>query len=454
MKRAKWWVATGALLLLAIAALTLQKGGRTEQVAYRTAPVRKGSIRAVVASTGRLAPLNIVEVGSQISGYIREVFANDNDRVKKDQILARIDPVLYAGQVAEARARLAKAKMEHLEIDDAIHVARASLKSAEAQQFVARATLADAQRTYTRLDTLAGRRAMAGAERDTALTRRDQAIGRLQMAEAQVETAGAQLARALGKRKTAAASVDERRAGLDLAGIKLDYCTIRSPIDGVVIRRDVDPGQSIAATLQSPVFFEIAEDLTRMQVEVDVSEADVGRIEAGQTVEFTVDAFADRTFTAVVRQVRNAATSIQNVVTYKVVADVDNDQRLLRPGMTANVAILVSAVKKALLLPNAALRYRPGVAAKVRSGAPEKRPVPETLHRRSSGIQRRARVYVPGENGPEAIEVILGITDETETEVIGDDLAEGNRVIIGKAVSKPDRMKTAGSLLSRLRPKG
>ena len=534
MKRAKWWAAATAIVLLMAVILARQKGARTEALPYRTAPVRRASLTAVVSSTGRLAALHTVEVGSQVSGYIEEVLVDDNAEVEKGQVLARIDPSLYAGQVAEVQARLEKAKVECREMDAAIRAARASLKSAEAQRSVAQAVLDDALRNYSRYDALAGKQAMAGAERDAALARRDQALGNRQMAEARIEAARAQLAGTLAKKKVVSANVDERRAGLDLARIKLDYCTIRSPINGVVIRRDVNQGQSVSATLHAPVFFEIAEDLTRMQVEVDVSEADVGRIRAGQAVEFTVDAYADRRFTATVRQIFNTATSIQNVVTYKVVADVDNQQRLLRPGMTADAAVRVAVVKDALVLPNAALRFRPEGAAGRRSGAGARRPVQETalyrktvdalalrpdqsaelaqilqqgrqklkqayamaesgqdlkpawhafftrfltelapildpgqlvrfkvyrerlletLKKRSSGVRRRARIYVPGANGPEAVAVVVGITDETETEVIGDELAEGDRVIIGKAAPRADRVNTVGSLLSRLRSK-
>ena len=174
-----------------------------------------------------------------------------------------------------------------------------------------------------------------------------------------VSTAKAHLEMAQAQEKCAKSMISEREAGLSLAKIKLGYCTIRSSIEGVVISREVDVGQTVAATLQSPILFTIAEDLTRMQVEVDVSEADVGRIRTGQNVEFTVDAFPDRAFKAHVRQVRNAATSIQNVVTYKIVAHMNNDSLLLRPGMTANVAVMVSTIKENLTIPNSALSFKP-----------------------------------------------------------------------------------------------
>jgi HlyD family secretion protein len=531
MKRVKWQAGTGAILLLLGAVLLLRTGSHRDQGVYRTVAVRRGDLKATVASTGRLAPVNTVEVGSQVSGNIRSILVDYNTEVKRDQILALIDSALYAGQVEQAEAQLDKAKTEEIGINHAIAIAQGTLHSAEAQLFASRAAFEDAERIYTRLNTLVARRIAAGAEKDTALARRDQTAAGVRMAEAQIETAKAQLKRALVQKQNASANVAEKRAGLELAKIKLDYCTIKAPIDGAVILRNADQGQTVAATLQSPVLFTIAEDLKRMQVEVDVSEADVGRIKAGQTIEFNVDAYQDKTFTAIVRQIRNSATNINNVITYKVVADVDNGQLLLRPGMTANAAILVSTVEKTLLVPNAALRFKPAADAigahkpaaqrpakegdlyKKTVAALELKPnqsdelariierarpklrtayaMPEedrdlqmawraffnqilkelaqvldqsqlvkfkifrerlidSLKKRAIDKQRCARVYLLREGTPEPADVVVGITDETETQLIGNDLAEGDLVIVGKAVAQAERSKT--SLFSKLKP--
>ncbi len=533
MKRIKWWAGAVTALIFIGVVFILQSGSRTDRQTYRTIPVRRGDLKATVASTGRLAPVNTVEVGSQVSGNIRSILVDYNSEVRKNQILARIDSALYAGQVDQAAAQVKKAMSEQTEARNAVAVARGALHGAEAQLFAARAALDDAERIYTRLNTLAERRIVAGAERDTALARRDQAGGGVRMAEAQIESAKAQLGRALAQNQNAVANVAEKQAGLDLAQTKLDYCTIKSPIDGIVIQRNVDQGQTVAATLQSPLLFTIAEDLKRMQVEVDVSEADVGRVETGQTVEFNVDAYPDKTFSATVRQVRNSATNINNVITYKVVAEVDNSRLLLRPGMTANAAILVSTVRDALLVPNAALRYKPEAGAAGVSKTRGHRPVREgeffkktaaalelspdqsdelaniierarrklrdayalpeqdrdpqlawhaffsqilkelaqvldqrqlarfkvfrerlsqSIKHRAASQQRRARVYLLRDNAPEPVDVIIGITDETETQLIGDDLAESDRVIVGKASAPGRRGKASASLFSRLKP--
>jgi HlyD family secretion protein len=329
---------------------------------FKQAAVTKGDILAMVASTGRLNPLNTIKVGTQVSGTVKEIYADFNSAVKKDQVVALIDPAIYAAQVAQAKAQLLKVRAQLEESNRSIEVADAGIKSAaaqvqSAQVQSAQATLKDARLKYKRLAKLGD--VIAQADVDAALAKRDNAKGVLDMAKATVLSAKAQFNRTVAQKKGVAAAIYEKEAALNLAQIKLRYCTISSPIDGVVISRDVDVGQTVAATLQSPVLFTIAEDLTRMQVEVDVSEADVGRIKNSQGVIFSVDAFVEKKFGAKVREVRNAATNIQNVITYKVVADVDNNNLLLRPGMTANVNIVVAKVKGVLKLPNGALRFKP-----------------------------------------------------------------------------------------------
>ena len=534
MKKKTWAVLAVLFVISAVGASFFFDEEDVSGNAYRTATVKKGDIRAVVSSTGKLAPLNTVTVGSQVSGNIKALFADYNSVVKKDQVVALIDPAVYEGQVAQARAQLLYARMQLHERQKETAAAGAGVENARAGLFSTSATLKEAEINYTRLDGLAGRKIVAGAELDSALARRDNARGGLRMAQARVTTAEAQLEMAKAQEKCAKAMIAEREAGLRLAEIKLGYCTIRSSIDGEVISRDVDVGQTVAATLQSPVLFTIAEDLTRMQVEVDVSEADVGRIRTGQAVEFTVDAFPDRTFEAHVRQVRNVATSIQNVVTYKIIADVANDSLLLRPGMTANVTIMVSTVKDSLTIPNSALRFKPpGIikeAVAQKSPPIRDRPffkktveaisldpeqseelvriiqqaqkklkaayaLPEgdrdmqqawrgffsqvltQLHKilkeeqlpkfmayrsylkdaraqRSRRGGRPAKVYVSGENGPEAVRVTVGITDDNKTQVMEGGLKEGDRVIIGLAVGSGANHKPSANLFSNLLKKG
>jgi HlyD family secretion protein len=535
MKKKRIWMFLAALfVVLAICAAFLLREENLSREAYRTATVKRGNIKAVVSSTGKLAPLNTVTIGSQVSGNIKALYADYNSTVKKDQVVALIDPAIYEGQVSQARAQLLHARMQLHERQKETSAVRAGVQNAEASLFSARAMVREAELNYTRLADLACQRIVPKADLDSALARRDNARGSLEMALAKVTTAKAQLEMALVQEKCAKALIVEREAGLSLAEIKLGYCTIRSSIEGVVISRDVDVGQTVAATLQSPVLFTIAEDLTRMQVEVDVSEADVGQIRTGQDVEFTVDAFPERTFRASVHQVRNAATSIQNVVTYKIIADVNNDSLLLRPGMTANVTVMVATVKNSITIPNSALRFKP--PGKIKEAKAQKRPsvqdrpfykktvealgldkkqseefsriiqhaqkklktaysLPDDsrdmeqawrgffvqvfthLHKilredqhekfmayrsrlKDAGERRRlqrgrqATVYVPGEEGPVATRVIVGITDDSETQVIGGDLKEGDRVIVGLALGSEKNFKPSGNLLSNLLRKG
>lgn len=529
-KKRTWTFLTALLVVLAMGAAFLLNEEDTPGSAYRTATVKRGDIKAAVSSTGKLAPLNTVTIGSQVSGNIKALYADYNSVVKKDRVVALIDPAIYEGQVSQAGAQLLHARMQRYERQKETAAARAGVQNAEANLFSARSTFREAELNYTRLSGLASNKIVATSQLDSALARRDNARGNVQMAQAKVTTAKAQLEMAQAMEKCAQALIAEREAGLSLAEIKLGYCTIRSSIDGVVISRDVDVGQTVAATLQSPVLFTIAEDLTRMQVEVDVSEADVGRIRTGQAVEFSVDAFPDRTFRASVRQVRNAATSIQNVVTYKIIADVNNDSLLLRPGMTANVTVLVATVKDCLKIPNSALRFKP--PGKIKEAKAQKSPpiqdrpfykktveavgldkkqsdkfariiqkaqeklkaayaLPEgdrdmeqawrgffvqvftrlhkilredqlpkfmayRSHLKDAGERRRlqrgrqARVYVPGEKGPEAVRVTVGITDDNETQIIGSEIKEGDRVIVGLAFGSDTNPKPSANLFSNL----
>jgi len=535
MKKKKTWMFLAALLVaLAIAAIFLLGEGGDAKDGYRTATVKKGDIKSTVASTGRLAPLNTVEVGSQVSGNIKEIHVDYNSVVKKDQLIALIDPDIYAGQVNQAKAQVEKARIELLRMRSETVAARAAEQNAKAQLFSAGATLKESELNYHRKAELAKRQVLSAGELDSALARRDNAQGAVEMAEAQLGTSKAQIEKALAMEKYAMAEIAEKEANLYLAQLKLNYCTIRSPIDGVVITRNVDVGQTVAATLQSPVLFTIAEDLTRMQVEVDVSEADVGQIRPGQGVEFTVDAFPDKAFHAKVRQVRNSATTIQNVVTYKIVADVNNDSLLLRPEMTANVTIVLATVGDTLKIPNAALRFKPpGKIGEARDK--ERPPIPERpFYKRTvealgldpgqsrelvaiiargeqklraayslpeadrdleqawraffvqvftdlykilredqhdrfaayrselkeerkqrEGIRsRRAAVYIPGDKGPVALSIRVGISDESETQVIDGDLNEGDRVIVGLALAADKTSGKPGSIFMSLFRRG
>ena len=360
MKKLKVWLGLAAVVIAAAAIMLLfftQKGEAPPK--FKTAVVERGKISAVVTSTGTVTPLNTVKVGSQISGNIQDLYVDYNSPVKKDQIVAVIDKAVYEAQLEQAKAELQMARTQLLERRKEIVAAQAGIESAEATLSSEKATLREAQLQYERQVKLIEKKTVSQSAFDEALTRRENARGNVEVAKAKVEAAKAQLQSLSAQEEGVQALIAERQAALKLAEVKLNYCTIRSPIDGVVIERSVDVGQTVAASLQSPVLFTIAEDLTRMQLEIDVSEADVGQVKQGQLTEFTVDAYPEKKFNASVRQVRNAPTSIQNVVTYKVIADVNNRQGLLRPGMTANVSIIVAEEDDVLKIPNAALRFRP-----------------------------------------------------------------------------------------------
>jgi len=289
-------------------------GGESQ---YRTVKVERGDIRVAISATGTLSATSTVTVGSQISGQIIEVLADFNSQVKKGDVLARIDPSTYEAQIEQGNAQIA--------------AARASLEQA-------RATLRNAELDYRRKAELGERKLVSQADVD-------QARAAYEQARAQVEATEAQIRQQIASTQT--------------TRVNLDRTVIRSPVDGVVLTRAVEPGQTVAASLQAPELFTIAEDLSKMKIELAVDEADIGQVRPGQTVTFTADAFLDRQFRGVVEQVRLAATTNNNVVTYPVVVSVDNSDGTLLPGLTVNAEIEVSNRQGVLKVSNAALRYKP-----------------------------------------------------------------------------------------------
>ncbi|MEI2456513.1 MULTISPECIES: efflux RND transporter periplasmic adaptor subunit [Lysobacter] len=285
--------------------------------AYRTAKIERGDIRVAISATGALAAISTVDVGSQISGQVTEVLVDYNDRVSKGQVIARIDPATYEAQIAQGSAQ--------------IQNARASLATAQA-------TLRNAELDYQRKSELAAKQLVSRSDADLARAARDQARAQLNGAQAQIE---------------------QQIASTQTTRLNLQRTVIRAPVDGVVLTRSVEPGQTVAASLQSPVLFQIAEDLSKMEIVLAIDEADIGQVKAGQGVNFTVDSFPDRRFRGQVQQVRLSATNTSNVITYPVVVSVDNPDGALLPGMTANAEIEVSRRDDVLRVSNAALRYKP-----------------------------------------------------------------------------------------------
>jgi HlyD family secretion protein len=330
------------------------------EVRYRTAKVERGPITAVVVASGTLNAVTTVQVGSQISGQVKDIYADFNTAVKKDQVIARIDPSTFELRVNQARADVDAA-------DSAVMVARSGQVAQQAEIGRVKVTLADAQRDFERKKMLVDKNFISGAELDKARSVLDSTREQLKAVEAQLKVSEAQINSAL-------AAVKQRQSLLRQAQVDLERTIIRAPVDGTVILRNVDAGQTVAASLQAPVLFTIAQDLRDMQVEAAIDEADVGRLRVGMPASFAVDAFPRRNFSGEIRQIRKSPQNVQNVVSYTVVISAGNPDLALLPGMTANVRISVESRASALKLPNAALRFRPAGAADAR--APNDAPPP------------------------------------------------------------------------------
>jgi len=326
------------------------------ELRYRTAKVERGTIAAVVVASGTLNATTTVQVGSQISGQVKDIYADFNTTVKKDQVIARIDPSTFELRVNQARADLDSAQ-------SAVAVARSNQAAAQATIGQVKVNLADAQRDFDRKKALVDKNYISGAELDKARTVLDSTREQLKAVDAQLKVSQAQI-------QSAQAAVKQRQSLLQQAEVDLERTVIRAPVDGTVILRNVDAGQTVAASLQAPVLFTIAQDLRDMQVEAAIDEADVGRLRAGMAASFAVDAFPRRSFQGEIRQIRKSPQNVQNVVSYTVVISAANPDMALLPGMTANVRIAVENRTSALKVPNAALRWRPAGATEAKGAAP------------------------------------------------------------------------------------
>lgn len=337
---------------------------------FRTEKVAKGDIIEAVTATGTVNAVTTVQVGTQVSGTVNKINVDFNSPVKKGQLIAEIDPATFEAQLDQSAANLLNAK--------------ANLDKAEA-------TLADARRTFNRNNELFSKGYIARNDLD--------------LSETSVETAAAGVS-------SAKALVSQSQAALRVTETNLRYTKIISPVDGTVISRNVDVGQTVAASFQTPTLFTIAQDLTKMQIDANVDESDIGRVKVGQSVDFSVDAYPDIIFKGTVAQVRSAPITVQNVVTYDVVVKVDNPDFKLKPGMTANVTLIISVKKDVIKVPNAALRFKPA----------EKE--------RSAGSRKGQAVYVVENAKPKKINVTVGTSDGNLTEIVTGELREGQEVIL------------------------
>ncbi len=419
--RQRWLLPVSLLAIAAVALFFWQPWQKTDAAPqYRFAKIERGALSAAVSASGTLSALVTVQVGSQVSGLIKEIKADFNSPVKQDQVIARLDPETFESRVLQAEADLKAA-------DSATEVARGTLSVRQAEVNKARIALDEALRNLERKRSLIAQGFLSAAELDTAQSAADTAREQLQLAQANAGVANAQVA-------NAQALAGQRRAALNQARIELERTVIRSPVDGVVISRNVDVGQTVAASFQAPVLFSIARDLRRMEVNVAVDEADVGRVQTGQKMRFTVDAFPGERFMAQVTQIRKAPQSNNNVVTYSVMATLDNPDLKLLPGMTASARILTEERKDVLILPNEALRFRPVQA--------DGTPIKLEVRGREEGPGIPGRVWVLKDGQPAPVSVRLGVSDGKNTEMLKGEIRQGAEIILGQTESndkKPRR---------------
>jgi HlyD family secretion protein len=529
-------IAVGAVALMALAGF-LFWGDRASAAAYMTAKVERGNLRNSVTATGTLQAVTTVQVGSQASGTISALHADFNSVVKKGQVIAQLDPSTTQAQVEQARANLlqARASLEQAQagvsqsragisqtragVTDAqakglaarstVQNQQAGVVSAQANLAVLKAQMDDAasflrQQQSLAVDGVVARRDVETAQTSykTAEARYNQAVAQveqavlsaqssssagivqsqaqIEQAKAQVQQSEAQAQNATAQVQSAAAQVQQAEAALKLAEINLSQTTIRSPIDGVVVSRDVNVGQTVAASLSSPTLFTIANDLTQMQVIANIDQADIGLVEQAKGVSFTVDAFPGAEFKGTIQQMRLNPQNVQNVVTYNVVIDVSNPEQKLKPGMTANLEITIDERNNVLKVPNSALRFTPQVSTGQqtaqggvanRSGQGNRRGTqqqPEngngaTVDNSTGANEPQAevardrvtpatspvlegqtrRVWVLGQDGqPQPRRIKVGLTDGAATEVLDGDLREGEVVITGQNVSSGSRPQT------------
>jgi len=372
------------LIILAIAVMAVLAGiiivfSGSKKIKFKTAKIQKGEITQTVRATGNVNPVTTIIVGTRVSGTIVALYADYNSRIKKGQLIAQIDPTPFENELKHSEAELLNAK---------------------ATLFKAEVTLKDAERTLKRKQELFKRDLIARSELDDAETAYNTARAQYEIALAQVKKA---------------------EAGLRQAKTNLGYTRIFSPVDGVVIAKNVEVGQTVAASFQTPTLFTIAPDLTKMQVDTNVDEADISKIKTGMEVNFTVDAYPDKKFKGIVSQIRLSPTVTQNVVTYNVVISVDNSHLLLKPGMTANVTFVVNSKENVIKIPNSALRFK----------------MPDTPPSKQQGV------WVIRGGKSVRVNVKTGISDGEWTELIEGDLKEGEEVIIEIATKKQDSATTA-----------
>lgn len=423
-----------AVAIAALLTLGSVMRSRADRPNYLTASVEQGSITSVVEATGTINPLTTVPVGSYVSGTVKYIFADFNSRVHAGQVLAQLDPEVYQAQVVQARGNLDNAVANQKNLEASITAQEAAIKTNQANLDRLKAA-ADYVRVSTRrvLD-LAAQGILSRDQADQSQSGLDQADAQVRAAQAQLNQSVAQLAQTRAQLDQARAQVKTMQGALDLAQANLRYCTILSPIDGTVVARNVTVGQSVAASLQAPVVFSIAQDLARMQVYAATDESDTGNIKIGTEATFQVDAFPTKTFRGRVSAIRLNATTIQNVVTYNTIVDFDNPDEKLLPGETAYVTIPTGEASQCVKVPNAALRFTPEMPPQEIQKLYQEYRIPATATAAHLGGSRVVwKLESGGQIRPLAVRT--GITDYTYTELLAGDLKTGDRLVIGEELA-------------------
>src|SRR3990167_1182184 len=349
----------GILIILILGAITfISLRDKNNDLKFKTEKVLRGDIEATVTASGTVNPVTTVLVGTQVSGTIKNIYVDFNSPVKKGEVIAQIDDAQFVTKVRQAEANLESAKASAENAKANIENLKARLNASRADVDKARVAVADVRINLDRIKRLWKEGLASQKDMDSSQYSYDSQIAQMKSLEATHDSIIAQLNAAEAQYKTSLAQVKQSEASLDTVRLDLEHTRILAPVNGIVVSRNVDVGQTVAASFQTPTLFNIAQDMTKMQIYSNISEADIGKIKVGQPVEFTVDAYPDTIFKGNVSEVRNAPITVQNVVTYDVVVKVDNSELKLKPGMTANVSVIISTKKDVLKMPNAALRFK------------------------------------------------------------------------------------------------
>ncbi|MFB3894847.1 MAG: efflux RND transporter periplasmic adaptor subunit [bacterium] len=443
----KWIIAGIIIIVIGYGGYQFFRGEKTVKT-FRTAKVERGYVSELITATGKVQATTEVDVGSQVSGTIQAIYIDYNSRVKKGQLIAQIDPRTLQAQVTQNKANLESAeagvKNAHAAFENAkanVQNLKAALVSAKANAEKAKSTMEYNNRNYERYKQLRTEDLVSQNDLENAQTSYETAKASYDAAVAQIDSNQAQFVAAQASAKAAETNIDsakadvsKAKAALEQSELNLSYTRIIAPVNGTVISKDVEVGQTVAASLSAPTLFSIAEDLAKMQVVASIDEADVGRVKEGQKASFTVDAYPDKKFEGKVSQIRSNPITESNVITYQGIIDVSNPNLELKPGMTASISFIVSEADNTLKVPTAALQF--------------KLPKSSISNSDTDTTSKAGRVYILDEmNQPKEVAVKPGISDGIYTAVESNQLAEGQQLIVGYTTQSTDKTSSSRSLL-------